>query len=71
MKLVIEIHLDNAAFADPSQNEVDRILEAAANEYEAALATFDDAGNSEDVTLRDINGNTVGVMRIDGEGGEP
>jgi len=50
----IEIHTDNAAFDDGNKGaEVARILRALAQHWEA--------WGTDKVTLRDVNGNTVGI----------
>ena len=57
MKLVIEINLDNAAFAEPNGHvEVERIL----RKYVERTGTYGVYG---DVFL-DINGNTVGTAEV-------
>ena len=58
MKLVIEIQMDNAAFAEYASCEVSRIL------IELATRYYEQGEHSEQITLRDINGNKVGFARV-------
>lgn len=57
MKYVIEIETDNAAFDIRPQDEVARILKELSERLERDVV-------SPPARLRDINGNTVGSVRI-------
>ena len=63
MKLTIEINMDNAAFGESWTWEAGRILRSALQKLEEAGAYAPDAewGSK----LRDINGNTVGQMKVE------
>jgi hypothetical protein len=63
MKLVIEINMDNAAFADAAYNgdEAARILRTLASR----LRGINLEAGGDDMNLRDENGNTVGKARIE------
>ena len=56
MKLVIEIHLDNAPSHTYPGDEVGRILK----KYAQSISVLSDL----DKKLRDINGNTVGTAEV-------
>lgn len=58
MKFTLEINSDNAAFADDPAGEIARILRAVAQTVER--------GREEGPAV-DVNGNRVGVWRIEGE----
>jgi len=63
MRCEIKIEMDNAAFDDGPATELARILS------ELAKCCADDfrLGVGFDQSVRDLNGNTVGRMRIMGE----
>jgi len=61
MKVTIEIDLDNAAFED-DPGELGRILKYASGKLDRHLGYAPDAEFSR--ALMDINGNTVGMVRI-------
>lgn len=63
MKIQITIETDNAAFED-DPSELARILETVAAKTEGLEP-------GEKANLRDINGNTVGTVRIEDEDAEP
>lgn len=58
MEYVIRISLDNAAFEENPGQEITRIIES------KVLPALKEGEISEDITLRDINGNTVGYASI-------
>ena len=59
MRLKLSIRMDNAAFGEMSGSEVARILRKLAADYEGR-----DLLHGETSTLRDVNGNTVGVAQV-------
>ena len=63
MKVIIEIHCDNAAFEDNMVDEVQRILRSAGEKF--ADLVEDDEPNER--PLRDSNGNRVGTIDVDPE----
>lgn len=60
MKFKIEIEMDNAAFEDNPDAEVIRILESAIFQ----IKRRGDIGALDGRPLHDINGNTVGKIRV-------
>lgn len=60
MKLLIELTLDNAAFAESGPEEVGRILADLVDRLPVPLGAVD-------LGLRDVNGNRVGHARISGK----
>ena len=65
MKVTIEINCDNAAFGDNPEYEAGRILEEFGGKIRKGYLAFAAYANGLDVvTLRDINGNTVGAMKV-------
>lgn len=62
MKLTIKIDMDNAAFADGyNGDEAARILHTAASKLRGI-----DLTNGEGITLFDVNGNSVGTLKVTG-----
>jgi len=59
MKAKIEINMDNAAFEDPTDGELGRILHDLADKIAYSIPNYS-------INLRDVNGNTVGVFKIIG-----
>lgn len=59
MKLKIEITLDNAVFANGWQFEAERILKRAAEQLH-----FEVNAPGDWFTLRDLNGNAVGKVKV-------
>ena len=57
MKLFIEIEMENSAFDESPASEAARIMRVAAYQVEA--------GELPPFTLRDLNGNRVGVVRME------
>lgn len=57
MRYVIEVEMDNAAFAERPEYELGRIMEAWAEKLTVA--------GIPEGKLRDINGNTVGECRLE------
>jgi len=70
MKLTIEINMDNAAFDGPLCGELSRILSSVTRKVESQLERSPecicDAPEIDDKLL-DINGNTVGSVRLQNE----
>lgn len=62
MKAIIEIDMDNAAFEGQEGFELGRILK---NLGGAIQLDWD--GKTIDEGIRDINGNTVGTFRVEGD----
>lgn len=60
MRAVITVEMDNAAFQEYPWDELSRIISELA-------ARLERSGFDGDVKLRDINGNTVGEFKIEGE----
>lgn len=65
MKLTIEIAMDNAAFEDQPLHEVDRILASVYAKLSASLERVKCGSDSDEEKLLDINGNTVGFMKLE------
>ena len=63
MKLVLTLQMDNAAFDPDWQQEASRILEAASRKV---LTQLDNSGPTS-CKLTDVNGNTVGTIRVTGK----
>lgn len=67
MRLVIEIELDNDAFANEPELEVGRILDTCGGKFFRQLSRVGgclcDASEVDDKLL-DVNGNTVGSIRL-------
>jgi hypothetical protein len=61
MDITITINCDNAAFSPRAGYEVARILRRLANEFSECNAHLVDG-----TKLRDINGNTVGIVKVEG-----
>ena len=61
MKIKIEIDCKNAAFADDNPGELKRVLHQAALKAASMVEPPCRSGTRE---LRDINGNTVGWVRV-------
>ena len=65
MKFIVEIDCGNEAFGDQPEIEIVKILEAkimpALNDYSLDHCDYP----PKSLTLRDLNGNTVGVARFD------
>ena len=57
MDLTIRINMDNAAFDESRGDEVERILREVSR-------LLPNPGLGDEVTLRDINGNTVGNAEV-------
>jgi hypothetical protein len=60
MTLTITIDMDNAAFEDDTEGECARILKDLAEKIDKGFGPTE-YGN---VTLRDVNGNTVGKAEV-------
>lgn len=60
----LHIHTDNAAFEDDAPQEVARMLRKLADRLDMTSA-----GNDDDGTLYDINGNKVGAWSLTGQEG--
>lgn len=56
-RITITIETGNAAFEDAPASEVARILRGLAERFE-------DAGDLDGCPVRDINGNTVGTVKV-------
>lgn len=63
MKAIIEIDMDNAAFEDCANQELQRILEGVVEGLDEFGETFYQSKG----ILRDTNGNTVGTFRVEGD----
>jgi len=67
MKLTIEIEMDNDAFADEPETELARVLRTCTDKFQRQLARANyclcDAPEVDDKLL-DVNGNTVGRIRL-------
>ena len=63
MKTTITIYQDNGAFDGWLWQETDRILKNLARDFENSWGGFD---ASQDITIRDINGNRLGHVKFSG-----
>jgi len=65
MNLIININLDNAAFEDDSEAELENIFWQIASEMDFPRATLlSRARDHYKYTVRDTNGNTVGNLEV-------
>lgn len=64
MRLNIEINLNNAAFDPYPPDEVERVLKNAAADFHKAFYSGHAPEGNWSKRLLDINGNTVGRMRL-------
>lgn len=64
MKAIIEIEMDNAAFEDDLHGELQRILGTVPRKVYGQLSCA--GGTRKADLLKDVNGNTVGTVRVEG-----